>query len=419
MMRRLVIALLGAWAAVPVLAGEFELKPETIAPWIARDAAAAVARLEPLDAAPPGAEGPAGPLAWGRLVAGEKTYFVCFQDIEPFRKYNSRELQELPKKGKAYLDRDGDGDFAEETPVEGFVSCETMPGTEFLRFVFEDLPARFKIGGSPLDLNVRLGYTVPGRVALFTVFAGRDPSFPEGVVGFWTPGAAKPDLMLRGSGLWIHECFIGPRKLVILEDGLKSKGGKLVLTFREQEGCELVPVALPESCRFILSTPQAGPLPSTPCKPEGGKVFLRPHVQCVVGQFARTLGGDEWVLQTARPELRVEPGTSFGDIEPLTYYTRIQETAGGTEFWAWFEDASGQSCGLRKNGGLAGPPLMTVKDEEGREVFSHRFEVDRSGTLKVRLWKVPAELSGKVLRAELDVEKSPFRILTPHQTFIP
>ncbi|MCU0723881.1 MAG: hypothetical protein MUC63_09755, partial [Planctomycetes bacterium] len=350
--------LLAALAALPAAAGEFEIKPEATS-WVARDVSADTARVEALASPPAGAKAPAGSPAWCRLHAGEKAYLLCFLDIEPLRKYAPQELRELPKRPRAFLDRDGDGDLAEEKPVEGAVNSETMPGTEFLRFAFPDVPARFRVGGAPLDMNVSLGYTVPGRVGLFTVFAGRDPGFPAGVVGSWAPGGGAPTLMLQGSGLWVHECFVGPKKVVVSEDGLKSRGGKMFLSFLEKDEPGLVALSLPPGCKAVVSTPQAGPLPCTPSRPSGDKAHFRPGIQCVAAQFARRLGSDEWVLHAVRRELRVEEGASFGAIEPLSFFIHVQEAAGGgTMLWAWLEDASGEKCTLMKNGKMFGPPRL-------------------------------------------------------------
>lgn len=390
------------------LAGEVELKPRRHAEW-AHGVRNDFFDLAELEESPGNATAPDGWTAWARLTLGEKRYLLCFAGIEDHRRDEPR----------LRVDRDGDGDLAEEEVIAGNYEPGHMPGARGpLVFEVNGLPGRFVIGDATLDWSLDVQITPMETVRLLTTWCGVPPAFGGGLGFSWAPGA-EPVLCEPDSGRTHTRTIVGPCD--VKPTGVSVRDGKVFARYETVESGGLVPVAVPAEVEaaFISYANQAGPhLPVFLCIPKDGFLHLPTGRHSVQARISGEAQGRKWTLLVHDPELTAEKGASFGPVEPLTWSLRIRNQEGGVEFFPRPRDASGRTSLIFLTGGLRtkeGPNLV-VRNEEGEAVLAHRFEPE-STWWKPYLWKPPAGSSGRTFTAALELFETPFRAEAPEATF--
>ncbi|MHC5082193.1 MAG: hypothetical protein ACYTHN_24575 [Planctomycetota bacterium] len=365
---------------------------------------------EKLPAPPKDAKAPEGSLMWSRLTLGESAFLLCFVDAAG---------PASPKSpAKLYVDRDGDGDLAEEKPVgSGFVAGH-MPGAPGrLTFDVDALPAKFVLEKETLACALRVQLTAPDKVYLFTAFGGTGEDFIEGLGLSWIPGQ-NPVICNLSTGQTFAAYYAGP--CAISPGTVSVKDGKVIGTYKKGEDSSLASVKVPKDVVSVRASfaNQGGPhLPVILCKPENGAIFLPPRAHSIQAKIVKTEGKDLWSLVSVTPSFVARKGADFGPIEPLTYRIRITPKGGGIEFWPNPADASNRTGAyINRNGVRMEAPKLQLKDGAGTVVATLQFS-NVCTWLGPIVWKPTAELAGKELTAELVLAKSPFQILTPPAAF--
>ena len=225
-------------------------------------------------------------------------------------------------------------------------------------------------------------------------------------------------MMIQNRGARVSDCFTGSLRITLPANGFHARDGRLFLSFEEKEEADLAPLAVPEGCLVLCGSFWTDPGPMTACKPEGGKVFFKGFLGRVRALIERKLGDENWRLETSREALKAEPGAEFGEIEPLLYCVQVDQTESDLRISTWLRDASGARCSLNVNGKPVDPPCLVLTDEGGNQVLSRKFTYGDASFFNPIQWKVPPELSGKVLKAELVAKQTAFKVVTMHCTFL-
>jgi hypothetical protein len=293
-----------------------------------------------------------------------------------------------------------------------------MPGMGFWGFYVEDLAARFKVKGIPLETKVKIRIRPPSTLELYTAYCGTPKGLGVNVGVSWLPGS-DVKLIDLGSGLGVQGCFRGPARLVV--DGasleVREAGPVIRAEFRKAEGLVAVPVE--KDVAYWRAQQNYGPLPQTFCLPVDGKVHMPPGRWIGGLTLRREKAGIEWALTADRREFTARAGAEFGPVEPVYLKTRVRKVKGGIEFWPVLTDASG-STGVRvAKGGKAQNTYRIGVVAGGKTVHAFEFGPGKHGDVRPFVWAAPAELEGKRLTVTIAPKfaDGPFKLVAEDTEF--
>jgi hypothetical protein len=346
--------------------------------------------------------GKGGKLVWYRLLLGKYRYLVCI-------------IEKSGKKGKLtrlFLDKDGDKDLKEETPVE----AKLRWGNPY--FIVDGVTGEFKVGDNSVTGKMRV-WIVPA--------AGGNLFFSTGLLGeisvegkkftlAWVPGN-KPYFLLAS---WKEKFFtlcVGNKKLSVNAKSIAVKDGKVLATYKIKEDKKLIEVKVP-SGKEGLTTVELLQQPNTvACMPSDGRVFLPGGMYPVAwATFDKKSEGASYSLNILLQGFEVKEGTTISPAEPLELALSVQQSGNRIAICASLTDASKRPAFVYKDGELAKPPTLKIINPEGEEVVACRLKPCRGGW-SAFVWQVPDELKGRDLKVELEFEKTPFKIDIQSATF--
>ncbi len=347
---------------------------------------------------PGGVVSPEGELDWGRLTLGRRSYLLCI-------------TRENGKLTKLYLDRDTDKNLAEETPVQA------MQVGRWVYFVLESVPGEFALGENSISIKMRLLImpVLRGYVPVCTAYVGKIKDAGDKASIVWVPGKwpyFRP-------ALWKSECpvlYIGSKKLIIGQNDVAFKDGKVVATYRVEKGEEsLIPVAAPKWLHSVRLFRQRF---ETVCLPADGKLFLRKGKCAFLSLgFVKESEGVSCEADAVFPgDLVIREGMTLGKLEPLTLAIEVSQKDSSVSITPSLTDASGRQTSLSKNCKPVPAPKLIIKDPGGKEVANHQFEYGEGGYQPFP-WQVPDELKAKELTAEIQFEKTAFEVNVEKATF--
>jgi hypothetical protein len=307
-------------------------------------------------AKPEGVTAPEGKLSWGRLVLGKRSYLVCA--IEKDRKL-----------AKFWVDRDGDKDLKEETPVEMKGSYNSLGG----------VTGEFELGEGTLKKEMRvcvLLYSLRnGYVAICTKYSGKVKAEGQDFTVTWVPGQ-EPRFRQASWRMEFPTLYIGKKKLSMGTKNLALKDGKIVGKWELEEDKELVEAKAPENLRAVtLHKREKGW--NAASMPVEGKIYLPRGTFSAVWADMRKKGEDgEYRLRVLLGSrgFEIKEGINLGPVEPLMLAPVVGQRGGKVYIKANLASALKGRVSLLKNGGRLQPPKLTVKDADGKEVASHVFK---------------------------------------------
>lgn len=360
---------------------------------------------EKLAAAPEeAAKAPEGDLSWGRLRLGETAYLYAVRG-------SLARTGTLDPSDRLFLDRDRDGDLAEETPLSSEYFPGHMPGYGYSAFDADGLSARLPgagPGGEALELAVSIRLQPHQTVASFTALCAAVPGFSGSLQVSWMPGS---DLLLqdRPHGLEAAAAFRGPGRLRLpAPDALSFRDGAPVCTLRWETKEDLAAMTVPPGTVLLTAQQQLGPVPLTYVAPVDGQARM-PAGRWTLRMALRRKDGDRsWTLAVERRNATVSDGGSFGPVEPLTGSISVRTAEDALFFTPAWKDASGQdvvrvSCqGVRLDG-----PAFDLETPEGDVALTYTF-VPRYNRFEPFRWERPEELRGVRLRVKPRFPETPF-----------
>lgn len=309
-------------------------------------------------ARPEGVTPPEGDLIWGRLILGEKSYTVCI-------------LTEDDKE-KLYIDRDGDMNLKEETPLE---TEKNSQGYGF--FSIDGLSGEFKVGEESLSVKMRIVFSpkltrLRGWLPVCTAFLGNIEVEGRTLTVVWVPGN-RPILqspipsMSRAPLTSIH---VG-RNEISLKEEITLKGNRPVVNYTSTVDEDSLPADADESLSAALVYSDRS---YRVCLPSKGKLFLPKKANYLYFSFIKEEKDDKFELLVFRRGFKDEEEMKIPSPEPLKLALNIEQEPGIIWITPELTDASGNALHILKNGERLKPPVLRVKDTEGKEVVKHTYK---------------------------------------------
>ncbi|MHC4664270.1 MAG: hypothetical protein ACYS8W_21615 [Planctomycetota bacterium] len=304
-------------------------------------------------AAPPkDVKAPEGELTWCRLLLGRSLYLMCVV-------LDGYEWKKL------YIDRDGDNDLIEETPIE---LAEHPAGFEV--FVIEDLPAKFKVGESELDLKIRVGFFPNSfySLLLWNKYEGKIKTGGTDIPVTWTPGREKVSLVQSADS----KVYIGGKSIEMDGGGMKLKEGKIVAAYELKDAGNMVELEVPSEASLVFALDgqhwiNAYRGDGKICLPAGKYQYARIYI-------SKELEGKKFLATSLYGEFEAKEGAGFGEIEPMKLAVTPANRMGRMYLSPTFTDASGKTAVVFADGFEISPPVLTLKDSGGKQIATHTFE---------------------------------------------
>ena len=305
---------------------------------------------------PDGVVAPEGASDWGRITLGEKSYILCVVTGK--------------EKDKLYLDRDSDQDLAEETPLE------SKKTENYSFFTLDDLVGEFKVGEKTLTAKMRLVFSpkltpLRGWMPVCTAYTGKVKIEDKSFTVVWVPGN-KPHIapimkaISRGP---LQRLLVGNKELLLKEVSLKEE--KVVLNYTVTVKEDFLPVEVPANLKSLMVFLGRS---REICVPIEGKVFLpKGKKRYLYLGFTKKSEGSEYELLVFQRELDVKEDTKIPPPEPLKLALKVQQRKGTVWIEVKLTDTNGRGVYILKNGERLEPPVLKVKDENGKEVAEHKY----------------------------------------------
>jgi len=305
---------------------------------------------------PEGIVAPEGASHWGKLVLGEKRYLLCVVSGK--------------EKDRLYLDRDSDKDLAEETPLES----EKTENYSF--FKLDDLLGKFKIGEKTLTLKMRIVFSpkltpLRGWLPVCTAYTGKIKIEGITFTVVWVPGNRPhiTPIMRTVSREPLRRLLVGNKELLLKEVRLKEE--KVLLDYTVTVKEDFLPVEVPANLKTLTVFQRRS---AEICIPIKNKVFLpKGRKRYNYLGFVEESEGSKYEMFVLHRELDVKEGAKILPPEPLKLALKVQQRKGTVWIGAELIDAQKRGVHIFKDGKLLEPPVLKVKDENGKEVTEHRY----------------------------------------------
>ncbi len=354
--------------------------------------------------------------AWAEVKIRENTFLVCVVS-------KSDNAAETTTAG-LYVDTDRDRNLREEKPV--ILTASNKKNPLMFDFNVENLPLEFKTGRSKLKLkaNVRLTHYDYGNRKLFyvyilSVYKGNTQAFKMDWEVIWVPGGEPVMQLVNGSETANH-VYSGRKQIRLSMNNLKISKDKVRLKYKIQKNRKVVPVKSTKYIKTFYTTATQPTRMNIICLPNRGYIFLEPgNYSGRSATFEKEYKGDTWSLNARVSSLVVaEKGTELSQPEPLKATISARPAKGYVSLSPLLCSSMGSIAGLKKIKGEQQTPFIVVKDEKGNEVAREEARIGGTWLYSVT-WRPSVEMVGKKLTAELEFEKTPFKITFEKTEFIP
>jgi hypothetical protein len=363
MKRFVILALVALWAG-PALAEEVALEP-THLDWSmvlmpqGGEPGTFPVRYEKISA-PEGVTAPEGTLRWGRLHVGKKSHLLCM-------------VMKGRQEGCLWLDRDGDRDLKEETPVKTAMLLGRLPS-----FRLKDVPGEFEVAGKilPLAMNLQVVPMISemqGLVFLNTVMTGSVAVDGQQLDLRWFPGGSpyiSPAVKLLRP-MEIARLRIGGMEITASE-ALTLADGKLRGSFTAAEAADGVACSAPDGLGCIMVNEKRKIFVYMP---GNGKVHLpRGKLSRPQYLYGASTESVTYNLAVLGKDLEVEEGLVLKDQGTVSIGLEVKTKDGKAVFSATMTSHAGNRIQVFKDGvPLPALPSLRVLDPEGNVLAKHRF----------------------------------------------
>jgi len=295
------------------------------------------------------------------------------------KKYTLAAVKEDGAFAKLYVDRDGDGDLAEEEP------CGPIGPAGVEKNCFKvKVDAELTVGGKPFTFPATLFVSpaetsVKAATALVGVYKTKAGEFDVVWLGAGRP-AVVPHGFEKHLGLLTSYCmraseqYVGRRRFSVGAPLLKD--GRPVVALSSENVESMKEVKVPDgSVFFLLYVRKGRRFSQSPYVVVGGKAFLPAGTYVYALLFlARTSGKDVWHLGVQVRDFKVADGTDFGAVEPLKLSSTVGKAGGGKlSILAELRDASGRGVLIAKNMTQIDAPTLEITDADGKTVHTYKY----------------------------------------------
>jgi len=311
-----------------------------------------------LQEAPEGVTAPEGSLQWGALSIGEYGYIACV-------------VMENNAPKKLYLDRDGDKNLAEETPVEVLLFMNRFPV-----FRLNDVAFKFKLGESALDGKVPLWVTHSATSAVIfkAAYVGKVKTECGDVTIAWAPGSDGVLALPPSLASLYNVIYITDKKFEIIKNSLTVRNGKLFAKYELKTVEGIASLKAPAGLTALVAYNEDGT--QVPALPSGDKVCLpKKTYNFITIVIKKELENIRWELTSYISNFEAKNGAEIGAVLPLSCDLKITQNGGQIIFQPSIADASGRAARIVNNKDVVlFAPTLIIKDGDGKEIAKHAFQ---------------------------------------------